>query len=518
MSNRDELIPGSEIEIAAGYHNDNETVFRGVVVKHGIRAKPDKSTYLTVECKDKAYSATLGPQNRYFTDTTDTTALEEILDAHGLDKDVEASEVEHRTLVQYSTTDWDFLVSRAEANGRLVIVDDGLVRVGAPDTSTEPAATLLYGATILSFELSLDATHQYGEVACIGWDPANQEVVQGDAAAPGIEEPGNLSSDALVDATVGSVRYGHTGSLAAGELEAWASARKLKNTLSKVRGIVQCKGLAQVKPGTVVELAGVGDRFNGTAFVCGVCHVLSDGAWDMSVQVGLGPELFGSEVDVSEPSAAALLPAISGLQIGIVTQLQDDPDGEHRILVRMPVLDAEAEGTWARIASLDAGDGRGAFFRPEIGDEVVLGFLNDDPRQPIVLGMLNSSAKPAPLTEADDNHEKGFFSRDELKLVFNDELLSIRLETPGGNSIELSEDAGSIAIADQNDNTVELTSDGITLTSAGDISITAQGDITLEGSNVDVTAQSNLTAAGSAGCELSSSGTTDVKGSIVNIN
>ena len=48
------------------------------------------------------------------------------------------------------------------------------------------------------------------------------------------------------------------------------------------------------------------------------------------------------------------------------------------------------------LATLDAGKERGTFFRPEIGDEVVVGFLNDDPRHPVILGMCHSSAKPAP--------------------------------------------------------------------------------------------------------------------------
>ena len=44
----------------------------------------------------------------------------------------------------------------------------------------------------------------------------------------------------------------------------------------------------------------------------------------------------------------------------------------------------------------------------QVGDEVLMGFINDDPNDPIILGMLNSSAKPAPLQGSDENHEKGF--------------------------------------------------------------------------------------------------------------
>ena len=83
------------------------------------------------------------------------------------------------------------------------------------------------------------------------------------------------------------------------------------------------------------------------------------------------------------------------------------PDGEDRVQVRVPVINSQDDGLWARVATLDAGENRGSFFRPEIGDEVVLGFLNDDPRDPIILGMLNSSAKPAPITASIRLSRKG---------------------------------------------------------------------------------------------------------------
>jgi len=56
------------------------------------------------------------------------------------------------------------------------------------------------------------------------------------------------------------------------------------------------------------------------------------------------------------------------------------------------MISTSDDGIWARISTLDAGKQRGTFFRPEIGDEVIVGFLNDDPRYPVVLGMVNSSA------------------------------------------------------------------------------------------------------------------------------
>ena len=80
--------------------------------------------------------------------------------------------------------------------------------------------------------------------------------------------------------------------------------------------------------------------------------------------------------------------------------MEGDPDKEDRVQIQLPTVDAN-EGIWARVSSMDAGKGRGSFFRPEIHDEVVVGFLNGDPRHAIILGMLNSSANPAPFESKD---------------------------------------------------------------------------------------------------------------------
>ena len=98
------------------------------------------------------------------------------------------------------------------------------------------------------------------------------------------------------------------------------------------------------------------------------------------------------------PAAAGWTAGIEGLQIGVVKKLDANPDGEPMIQVSVPILEAEAPGVWARLAKLHATDGTGAFFVPEIGDEVVLGFLANDPSHPIVLGSLyNGVDHPPPI-------------------------------------------------------------------------------------------------------------------------
>ncbi|WP_294199452.1 type VI secretion system tip protein VgrG, partial [uncultured Chryseobacterium sp.] len=288
--------------------------------------------------------------------------------------------------------------------------------------------------------------------------------------------------------------------------------------LAKTRGRVKFQGIPSVLPGVTLTLQGVGNRFNGKIYVTGVRHEIADGNWLVDAQFGLSPTWFSETYDISEMPGSGIIPSISGLHIGVVSQLESDPDGEDRILVQIPIINNEEEGIWARIATLDAGENRGSFFRPEIGDEVIIGFINDDPNDAVVLGMLNSSAKPAPLTAADENNEKGFVTRSEMKMIFNDDKISYTLETPKGKKLILNEDEDVIKIQDEHSNILTLNKDGISMESGKDIKIKAKGDVKIEGVNVSVKASAQFKAEGSSGSELKSGAVTVVKGSQVKIN
>lgn len=518
LSNETFFVPGKEIEIKAGYHSDEETIFKGLVIKHNLKIRNDKAQ-LAVECRDKAVKLTVGRKSKYFYDSKDSDILEQILSDAGLENDVEATSVEHPEMVQYRLSDWDFCVTRAQANGKVCVLDDGKVSVLAPDFQQSEKASLVYGATIIDFDAEMDARNQFSNVTSYGWDIANQDLFEMEANAAEVQLNGNIPPAELAS-VIGlenlELRDG-SGSADAG-LQAWADAKDLFNRLSKTRGRVKFQGLADVKPNTTVVLSGVGDRFNGKAFVSAVRHEIAEGNWTINAQFGFDPRWFSESHAINEVPAAGLLGAVSGLQIGKVTQIHDDPNSEYRVQVRVPLISNEDVGVWARVATLDAGNNRGSFFRPEIDDEVIVGFLNENPNYPVILGMLHSSALPSPLEPEEDNNEKGFVTRSELKFIFNDEKKSIVLETPGGKKITIDDDSGEIKIEDESGNVSTFNSDGITLESQGDISIKASGDVNLEGTNVSLKANAQFKAEGTAGAEVSTSAIATLKGSMVQIN
>ena len=534
VSDQETFVPGAEIEINLGYNSDESVVFSGIILKHSLKIRTGQSPVLMLECRDKAFQMTVARKNKYFYDSSDSDAVEQIVGDYGLDSDVDDSSVQHEAIVQYDCTDWDFIVSRMEANGQFCIVDSGKLSAKAPDFGADTVLDAVFGSTMLEFDADLDPRNQFQNLKAATWDYSNQAITTVDAQEPDFEENGNLSSSDLESVLSISEFDLYSGEdVTEDELQHWADARLLKARLSRCRGRVRFRGYAQIKPGDMINIGGVGDRFNGKVFVSAVRQEVAKGMWTTDVQFGLTSEPFTRQPDIHSAPAADLLPAVQGLQIGVVTDLENDPDSQDRIRVRMPIIDPNEDGVWSRVACQDAGDQRGTFFRPEIGDEVVVGFLNNDPRNPLVLGMLNSSAKPAPLTASNQNDEKGFVSRSGMKMIFNDSEKSIKIETPAGKKVTISESDGIISVEDENGNKISMDDSSITLQSANDINLTANGDLNVQAVNIKLTASSSFSLsaggstldAGSGSASLSAptvsiegSGTTTIKGGVVMIN
>jgi len=519
VSNKADFEPGKEIEIKAGYRSNEETIFKGIVIRHGIKVRSNTSV-LVIECRDKAVKTTVACKNKYFKNMKDSEVMEEIIDTYGVDKEVSATTITHKHLVQYNSTDWDFMLCRADANGLLCTTDNGKIKIGKPNFSAATKLTIQYGATIHDLDAEIDARLQYKSVKGSTWRHTDQNLLDStEAEDPSVPDAGNLTAATLANViNEKEFRLLHSGQMDEPELQAWVNAKMLRHRLAKIRGKVRTDGTAVVTPGDLIQLNGIGERFQGKLFVTGVSHRIEKGVWQTVFQFGVDPEWFAQTYNVQQPLAGALLPGVQGLQVGIVTQLKDDPDGEDRIQLRIPVIHNADEGIWCRVSSLDAGKNRGMFFRPEIGDEVIVGFVNNDPRHAIVLGMFNSSAKPAPLKAKDENHEKGYVSRGDLKLLFHDEEKSIKISTPVGNKLILTESDKKIHIEDQHGNKIILSQDGIAIESIKDLTLKAAENIKTEGNNITVKGSARTKVEGAAGAELSSGATTIVKGSTVMLN
>lgn len=485
--------PGKELEIKLRYEGDPQsevTVFKGVVVGHSVEGD-SQGSLLTIDVKDKSVRLTVTRRSAIYREQTDDKVIGSIISDGGLEKgEMPATKPEHKELVQYYSTDWDFILLRADANGLLVVADDGKISLAEVSLAAQPKHVFEYGISeIYGFEIEAAGGEQYTAVESIAWDAKSHRITK---AARGKEfnlAQGNLKGGDIA-ALVGSSDnvLNSIIPLSPEELQAWSDATVIRNRMALIRGRVQVDGLGDIKPLDIIEIAGIGERFNGKALVTGVRHNVDDNGWSTDVQFGLSADNFAERRDIVDAPAAGLLPAVNGLQIGIVSSYEEDPDGEFRVRVILPGINEET--IWARLASPDAGDGRGYFFRPEAGDEVVVGFFNDDPRQAVVLGALFSSKNAPPEavgTLTEDNIDKGIITKTGSSIRFvDDSKSSIVIETPQANKITLDDDAETIEISDQHGNIITMSKDGVEIKSVKDLKIDASGNVEIKGAKVDL--------------------------------
>jgi Rhs element Vgr protein len=489
--------PGQKIEIKLRYEaepNKEASVFKGLVIRQTVEAN-EQGLLLTVEMKDAAIKMTQSRRSEVYVKQTDDKIIGDLIAKAGLTKgSLAATQPQHPEIVQYYCTDWDFVLSRAQACGLLALAEDGefSLKEIALAGDADKDHTFEFGIRdIYNFEIEVDASHQRAEVQSIAWDLKNQKLTQASKAKAFSLSQGDLKGDALASLVGGDLEtLSSAVPLDPKALQAWADAVMTRSRMAMIRGRISVPGFGAIKRMDIMAVAGIGKRFNGKTLVTGVRHRVDVNGWQTDVQFGLSPEEFAARSDIVDAPAAGLLPAVNGLQIGVVDKFEEDPDKEFRVKVILPGIDETKRAVWARLASPDAGKERGYFFRPETGDEVVVGFFNDDPRQAVILGAMfgskNTPHKDA-ATVTKDNIDKGIFSKKGSSLRFiDDEKPAILIQTPKLNKILLDEDNQMIEISDQHGNAITMNKDGIEIKSVKDLKITASGNVEIKGAKVDV--------------------------------
>ena len=536
VSDSDLFEPGSEVRIDAGYGNEEKTIFEGIVTRHGLKASNDGYHRLLVECRDKSVAMTIGRKNANYLNQKDNEIFSTIVDQYK-DLSITSSDTstEYGELVQYNCTDWDFLLSRAEVNGMIVLIDASEISVNKPEVDGTSELIVTFGEDLLEFHADIDLHNQFAEVKSVCWDPSAQGVIQSSVGTQNLTKQGNIDSSTLAKVLgLSSYDLRTPTFMEQSALQDWASAQQIKSGLSRITGRMKFQGSEVANPGHLLSVSGVGERFVGDVFTSSVSHEIQAGNWITEVNFGMSADWFADRRDLTSPPASGLLPGIEGLQIGIVTKLDDDPGGQNRIQVSLPIQEADTDGVWARLLNFYASSTYGNFFIPEIGDEVLLGYLNNDPSHPVILGSLYSSAHQPPYELTAENFVKAIVTKSQMKLEFDDEGSVITIVTPGGNQIVISDDSESILVQDQTNNKVQLDPSGITLEcpkditvnaqgnisfdAMGDISVSAQGSVSMKGLNIEHDASASLTSKGGASAELSAGGSTVVKGATVLIN
>lgn len=210
--------------------------------------------------------------------------------------------------------------------------------------------------------------------------------------------------------------------------------------------------------------------------------------------------ILSARTEESEREADGFL---NGLAVGVVTD-NKDPDKLARVRVKLPWYADGDTSYWARSAMPMAGDGRGTYFIPEIGDEVLIGAENGDPSHLYVLGMLWNGKSAPPATNDGKNNDRLIKSRAGHLLRFNDDDAKPEVELTLADNKRVVLDKDGITIDDAQGNTITIKS------SSGAIEVTAGQQLTMKAANISIEATASI--------NIKSSGTLTLKGSVVQIN
>nr|MDQ3936866.1 phage baseplate assembly protein V [Actinomycetota bacterium] len=310
----------------------------------------------------------------------------------------------------------------------------------------------------------------------------------------------------------------HPGSVGPDELDARARSGAQRGVLRHVNGAGRTTGLPQLRIDSLLELTGVGERLSGVHYLTAVRHTLTKDGYFTEFQVGLPepvlPRAGGGERPATGPLVTATVDDI------------DDPNGWGRVRVLLPWLDGEIASVWARLAVPAAGGERGFFFIPEVGDEVIVGFLGGEARFPVVLGSTwNGTQAPPESLDAATNPIRSIVSRTGHRLTLDDTdgAAQVKVETAAGQSLLLDDTSGGekIELADKTGNKITMSSSGIALEAAagGNVEVKASsGKVALQGTQLEGSSTGPAKISSSAALDLQASATLGITGALVKIN
>jgi phage protein D/phage baseplate assembly protein gpV len=490
---------GSEVEISLGYEQSNTVVFKGIISKHALQIKKGFQTaatnnLLVIECVDKAVKLTNTYTTEIYEDKLDSDIITTLIsNATGVSKNVSFTSVMNDFLPKYNCNDWDFILQRAEANGMVVLNSDNEVTVTEPKPLlTVPELTVTYGNAMIDFHAEVDATTQYSTFDISSYDPFNEEAVSSVSQEPSLIDQGDLDGVTISkDVSPTKNELSTSSILTSSEAKNIADAYLMRSRLSRLVGKICVKGINNIDLGSVITLVGFGSRFSGMAYVTSLSHEFQGGSFKTWIGFGLryNPLENKNKVDISKYTSK-----IEGLHIGTVTKIDADPNDELRIQVNIPTLKATGDGLWAKLATLYTAEEAGSFFIPEVDSQVVVSFLSNDSRYPVILGSMYTTTTKPYKTIDPENQFKAILSKEKLTLEFDDVEKIITIKSSDDNYIKIKETDKEIEITDINENTILTSSDGIKLDSAKDITIQAKGKITLKGGKgVDVDGGSKMT-------------------------
>lgn len=147
----------------------------------------------------------------------------------------------------------------------------------------------------------------------------------------------------------------------------------------------------------------------------------------------------------------------------------NDPEGLGRLKVEFYGVSGSATTEWIRMVQPYTGAGKGFYFIPEIGEEVLVGFEGNNVQNPYVMGAQYNGQDTSPYADS-QNNIKAIHTRSGLIIKFTEDE-SIIISDVGGNEIVLNSVSGNIDITSTK--TINMNAENINFNASQNITVSA---------------------------------------------
>ncbi|MFW7226972.1 MULTISPECIES: phage baseplate assembly protein V [unclassified Serratia (in: enterobacteria)] len=460
---------------------DEKPLFSGYLVQKKMQLK-GKYWSVKMEARHSLQKLTFLPHSRVFRQQDDSSILKGKLQSVGVKLTQNAVEnmcSKHDQLIQFRLSDWQFIRSRLLSTNCWLLPDAASdhVVISALSASAMTPRKLSRGNgdyTLYEVNLNFDNRFTLDSLSLQGWDIAAQGLTAVQKSQAGtfcpwrsegnVGQPPSRAQDYALAFSMMPEATLQTLSMS------WLNHQQLTG----VQGYIVLAGTRDFALGDTVQLSQFGTGLDGTAILTGVIQQFdTENGWRSELVTGMPASML-------EP-----VPPVRSLHIAKVADFTADPQHLDRIAIDLPALNLPDSQIFARLSKPWASKASGFCFYPEPGDEVVVGFIDSDPRYPMILGAMHNPKNTAPFPPDEKNSQKGLVvsnagKTQALMIDSDDNTLTLQADD---NTITLTGE-GNIAVKTQN--TLKLTAGMLDLQADSDLSITGKEKVEITSANINM--------------------------------
>nr|WP_241391071.1 phage baseplate assembly protein V [Serratia proteamaculans]ULG16483.1 Afp8 [Serratia proteamaculans] len=470
---------GAHVVIA----RDKKPLFDGYLVQKKIQLK-GKEWSVRLEARHALQKLTFLPHSRVFHQQDDNTVLKGLLRSARVKLTQKAAaqlSSKHDQLIQFRLSDWQFIRSRLLSTNCWLLPDAASdtveIRPLSDAVTASASRTLARDSrdyTLYEVNLSFDNRFTPDSLSLQGWDIAAQRLTPVQKSTAGAFQPWKSAGKTGQSSTWRQDYALAFSMLPEATLKTLSSSWLNYQQMTGVQGHIVLAGTRDFAPGESITLSGFGAGLDGTAILSGVNQLFdTQNGWRSELTIGLSASML-------EPA-----PPVRSLHIGTVAGFTADPQHLDRIAIHLPALNLPDSRIFARLSKPWASKASGFCFYPEPGDEVVVGFIDSDPRYPIILGAMHNPKNTAPIPPDEKNNRKGLIvsKADQTQaLMIDTDQRTLRLMA-GDNTFTLTGE-GDIAVSTPN--ALQLQADTLGLQADGNLSINSKQQVEITSAKINM--------------------------------